>query len=467
MTMRGVVRRVTGVVGAAAVALGMAAGAANASEAAVLNWSPAGTFDYGTLSPGQTAPAQTFTLTNSGRSGTSALKIALTVTTGPPSAFAKTADTCTGISLGPKTACHVTVTYTAPATSQTDQATLTVTGKKSAVAASVTLTGASAKASPTLTTALSPGGTAGTVALNDTATLLGGMSPSGTITFNLYDPSQSGCTGNPVYTQTETVSGDGSYPTANTALAAEAGAWNWTVTYSGDAGNNPATSPCGAESAGVTPAAPAGLSLSGSGSPIAGVPFPVTVTVLDAFGNVVTGFTGTVHLTSSDPFGILPADYTFAPGDDGVHTFFGVILTKAGPQTVTAIDTSNPAIIGSELVAVNPAAPAILGLSAPSSAVTGAAFPVTVTVEDPYGNPETDYTGTVHFTSSDSLAVLPADYTFTPGDGGTHTFSVTLDTEGSQSITAADTVNSALSHTVTVSVSPGCSLCTIRSAGKS
>jgi len=37
-----------------------------------------------------------------------------------------------------------------------------------------------------------------------------------------------------------------------------------------------------------------------------------------------------------------------------------------------------------------------------------------VTASDAYGNLATKYTGTVHFTSSDGSATLPADYTFRP-----------------------------------------------------
>jgi len=51
----------------------------------------------------------------------------------------------------------------------------------------------------------------------------------------------------------------------------------------------------------------------------------------------------------------------------------------------------------------------------------------------------TGYTGTVHFTSSDIQAVLPGNYTFTSSDHGTKTFSATLNTAGTQSITATDT----------------------------
>src|SRR5712692_8497602 len=50
----------------------------------------------------------------------------------------------------------------------------------------------------------------------------------------------------------------------------------------------------------------------------------------------------------------------------------------------------------------------------------------------------------VHFTSSDAQASLPANYTFVAADQGAHSFSVTLKTVGSQSITASDTVTGSI-----------------------
>ena len=64
--------------------------------------------------------------------------------------------------------------------------------------------------------------------------------------------------------------------------------------------------------------------------------------------------------------------------------------------------------------------------------------------EDANGNTATAYRGTFHFTSSDSKAVLPANYTFTSSDAGKHTFSATLKAAGSQSLTATDTVTSSI-----------------------
>jgi len=52
----------------------------------------------------------------------------------------------------------------------------------------------------------------------------------------------------------------------------------------------------------------------------------------------------------------------------------------------------------------------------PSTTTAGVANSITVTAEDASGNLNPGYLGTVHFTSSDSRAVLPADYTFTTTD---------------------------------------------------
>ncbi len=76
----------------------------------------------------------------------------------------------------------------------------------------------------------------------------------------------------------------------------------------------------------------------------------------------------------------------------------------------------------------------------PNPQTSGVAGSVTVTAEDQFGNPTTNYTGTIHFTSSDAQAILPADYAFVSGDNGVHTFSagVTLRTIGTQSITVSN-----------------------------
>ena len=79
----------------------------------------------------------------------------------------------------------------------------------------------------------------------------------------------------------------------------------------------------------------------------------VTVTALDAYGNVATGFTGAVHFTSTDGTATLPADYTFQAGDNGSHEFnLGIRLLAFGPQTVTVTYVGHSSTTGYQTVIV-------------------------------------------------------------------------------------------------------------------
>jgi hypothetical protein len=111
------------------------------------------------------------------------------------------------------------------------------------------------EASPTINTTPSAGGPIGTV-LNDSATLAGGNSPTGTITFRLYPPSSPSCDGGAVYTESVTVSGNGPYGTSPGFTTVVAGTYRWTAAYSGDSTNNPASSGCQEEQVVVTKAEP-------------------------------------------------------------------------------------------------------------------------------------------------------------------------------------------------------------------
>ncbi|HVA26255.1 MAG TPA: hypothetical protein VMW62_17910 [Chloroflexota bacterium] len=90
-------------------------------------------------------------------------------------------------------------------------------------------------------------------------------------------------------------------------------------------------------------------------------------------------------------------------------------------------------------------------VAAPAGATAGSAFNLTVTALDQNNNTITAFGDTVHFTSSDGSAVLPADSTLSNGTG---TFSATLHTAGNQTLTATDTSNSSMtgaSGTIAVS----------------
>jgi beta-lactamase superfamily II metal-dependent hydrolase len=180
-----------------------------------------------------------------------------------------------------------------------------------------------------------------------------------------------------------------------------------------------------------------------------GVAFNVTVTARDAGNNIATGYTGTVHFTSSST-GTLPGNYTFTGGDAGSHTF-SVTLTQNGSQSITATDTVTASITGTTNTTVNPPPATHFSVTAPANVTNGVAFNVTVTALDASNATVPGYTGTVHFTSS-STGTLPGDYTFTGGDAGSHTFSVTLTQNGAQSVTATDTVTASITGTANTTV---------------
>lgn len=96
---------------------------------------------------------------------------------------------------------------------------------------------------------------------NDNFILSAGLgTPSGSITFNLYAPSDATCSGTPAFTQTLTVSGNGTYSTTNTGAnvfhATAEGTWRWASSYTGDASNNAAVSACGVEQFTIDNSAP-------------------------------------------------------------------------------------------------------------------------------------------------------------------------------------------------------------------
>src|SRR5205814_1333293 len=124
---------------------------------------------------------------------------------------------------------------------------------------------------------------------------------------------------------------------------------------------------------------------------------------------------------------------------------FSATLKTAGNQTIAGTDTSNSSITGtSSAIAVSAGSATHYTVSAPASATAGSAFSFTVTALDQFNNPATSYAGTVHFTSSDGAATLPANSTLSSGGGS---FSATLRTPGSQTITATDMSNAAITGT--------------------
>ncbi|MFO0942635.1 MAG: hypothetical protein U0930_18010 [Pirellulales bacterium] len=210
----------------------------------------------------------------------------------------------------------------------------------------------------------------------------------------------------------------------------------------------------------ATPPVPNAFVVSGYPNSVAGTSHNFTVSVVDTIGQTASGFKGTVFFSSSDIQAGLPASYTFTTADAGVHEFAATMKT-AGQQSITVRD-SLLTLTGTESgISVSPAAFSKFQMSVPNGAdskghilvAAGDTILLTVAAVDAFGNPTSDYTGSVHISSTDTLAVLPSDYTYTPADSGLHVFSVQLGTATVNgavwAFNAVDTVNAATLTTKT------------------
>lgn len=203
----------------------------------------------------------------------------------------------------------------------------------------------------------------------------------------------------------------------------------------------------------VGPAAAARIAIAQENpATIAGTSEGFTATVFDRFGNIATGYTGTLQFSSSDPAATLPDDFPFTAADEGTRGF-AATLTAAGVVTVSAHDTIAAGVTGSATWTVGAAdAATCVVMPADPAAGAGTPFAVTVTARDAFGNQATGYTGTIRLTASDAGAVLPADTTYGGSDAGSRAFAVTLPDAGNQIVTATDLANPAIQCSAPVAI---------------
>jgi hypothetical protein len=202
----------------------------------------------------------------------------------------------------------------------------------------------------------------------------------------------------------------------------------------------------------VVSVVPASFELFASPTATAGVAQTYVLVALDAAGNVLTGYTGMVHLSSSDAQAALPADYTFTAADRGIHNFT-VTLKTAGTQSISIADTAHPSVNSSVSVSVAAGAVSHFVISGPTSVTKGVGFKITVSAVDDFGNVNTGSRGTVHLSSTD-LTGGTQNFTFSNNDNGVHIFSYTFNALGFQTITIVDTTNSTIFGNDTVDVLP-------------
>ncbi len=185
------------------------------------------------------------------------------------------------------------------------------------------------------------------------------------------------------------------------------------------------------------------FSVVGPTAATAGAKFNITVQALDASNRVVTGYAGTVHFSSTDPQAVLPANSALT---NGTGTF-SVTLMTATTESIAVTDTASSIAGTSNAIAVGAGAVSQLSVVAPGNATVGTAFTFTVTALDAANNMVTTYTGIVHFSSSDSQAILPANSTLS---SGTVTLSATLKNVGTATIIASDTATASITGTSNV-----------------
>ncbi len=222
----------------------------------------------------------------------------------------------------------------------------------------------------------------------------------------------------------------------------------------------------------ILPAAPSRVVItSGALDQVAGSLGPVTVQLEDTYSNPgaistadqtiglgTTGAAGAFYASGSGGGAI--GSVVIAAGRSSATVYYGD--TQTGTPTVTASDAAFSSAASTQQETVNPASAThfVVATSFANPDVAGTPGTVTVTAHDTYGNPvgsgPDQYKGTTDLNSSDSrVSGLPASYTFTAADAGSHTFAgVVLETAGSQTITATDSVTSTITGGATVDVVP-------------
>ena len=217
--------------------------------------------------------------------------------------------------------------------------------------------------------------------ISDSATVAGGYSPTGTVTFNLYNNANG--TGTPLFTDAnEPLSGGVATSASYTAMAA--GTDYWVATYNGDANNVSVSSGFAGEPATVGPATPTINTLVSTGSAVVGTAISDSATVSGGYsptGTVTFNLynnangTGTPLFTDADE-----------PLSGGVATSTGYTTIAPGSDYWVATyngDANNTSVssgLAAEPVTVGQATPAIGTTASAGSIVLGGAIADTATV---------------------------------------------------------------------------------------
>jgi hypothetical protein len=222
------------------------------------------------------------------------------------------------------------------------------------------------------------GATVGTAVPEDSAVVAGGFNPTGSITFTLKSP-----TGTTVDTQTVTITGDGTYNTTNTVVAAAVGTYTWTASYGGDVSNNTASDQGGSAEQLVTTKATPTITTTANKS---GTGMCGSTTITDS-AVVAGGYdpTGSITFTLVDPTGATISTQNITINGDGTYSPASVSTTKVGTYTWHAVysgdaDNTTASDQGgtAEQVTIGKATPTVITTASTKSStgsVVGTAIP--------------------------------------------------------------------------------------------
>ena len=213
------------------------------------------------------------------------------------------------------------------------------------------------QAAPTLVTQASTSVLVGGP-ISDTATLAGGVNPTGTITFTVFGPNDATCANTPAFSSTNNVIGNGNV-TSDPFTTTQSGTYRFIAAYSGDANNAAVTTACNDANESVLVVAQPTLTTSNAGSVALGQPITDTATL--AGGSNPTGtLTFNVYgpndsacagspVSSSNVNVTGNADYPSAPYSPRAPGTYRWTVTYSGDanNATTAVNCGEPFVVAS------------------------------------------------------------------------------------------------------------------------
>jgi hypothetical protein len=199
-----------------------------------------------------------------------------------------------------------------------------------------TCAGSGGKSGPAITTTPSPSVNVGG-SISDTARIIGGTAPTGSVAFTLYGPGDTTCQ-TPLTTSNGTLAAGSA--TSASYVATTPGTYRWVAVYGGDGANNAVTSPCGMELVDVTSTVLTGRAYGlAVTSSLVGLPLALVAPTPD------TGFVSTTSSSSTTT----PCRATLS-GLVGAHVLCANVTTDAPAGRSTASASVADAGIGLTLI---------------------------------------------------------------------------------------------------------------------